>query len=283
MTENVLTSPPIQRSGSAAAEDTEIFAERRRQRRRTFTLVWLLRLGFLAAILLLWQQATTRGWVDPLLISTPREVFDAFREQLTDSLFWVDLRATFSGAMAGLCAGAVAGILCGLIFCRSVVLERAAAPYLTLMNSLPRPALAPIFILWFGLGFTPKALVAASVVFFLLMTTTMAALQSIDHDVKLLSQSLSMNARQRFLKVELPHALPSIVGALRLGAVYSVLGAVVSEMVGAYDGLGQRLVVTTNNFQVAESFAVLFAMGIMSMVIDYAILGLQRLATSRIR
>lgn len=283
MTENAVTSAPVQRTRPAAADDSDIFAERRRARRRTFILVWVLRLGFLVALYLLWQQATTRGWVDPLLISTPREVFDAFRHQLTDSVFWVDLRATFSGAMAGLLVGGVAGILAGLVFSRSEVLDRAAAPYLTLMNSLPRPALAPIFILWFGLGFTPKALVAASVVFFLLMTTTMAALKSIDHDVSLLTQSLSMNARQRFFKVELPHALPSIVGSLRLGAVYSVLGAVVSEMVGAYEGLGQRLVVTTNNFQVAESFAVLLAMGIMSMALDYAILGLQKLMRSRIR
>lgn len=283
MTENAVTSAPVQRTRPAAADDSEIFAERRRARRRTLTLVWVLRLGFLLAIYLLWQQATTRGWVDPLLISTPREVFDAFGHQLTDSVFWVDLRATFSGAMAGLFAGGVAGILAGLVFSRSEVLDRAAAPYLTLMNSLPRPALAPIFILWFGLGFTPKALVAASVVFFLLMTTTMAALKSIDHDVTLLTRSLSMNARQRFFKVEMPHALPNIIGSLRLGAVYSVLGAVVSEMVGAYEGLGQRLVVTTNNFQVAESFAVLLAMGIMSMVLDYTILGLQRLMQSRIR
>ena len=88
---------------------------------------------------------------------------------------------------------------------------------------------------------------------------------------------------QRFVKVEMPSALPSIVGALRLGAVYSVLGAVVSEMVGAYTGLGQRLVVLTNNFQVAESFAVLLAMGLLSMSLDYAISGLQRLVQSRTR
>jgi NitT/TauT family transport system permease protein len=284
MTENAVTAPPIPRARPAQVDDDRaIFAERRRARHRTNVLVWLLRVGILVAFVVLWQQSTLRGWIDPMLISTPREVYDAFRTQLTDPTFWVDLRATFSGAMAGLIAGGLAGILCGLVFTRSQVLERAVAPYLTLMNSLPRPALAPIFILWFGLGFLPKALVAASVVFFLLMTTTMAALQSIDHDVKLLSRSMSMNAHQRFFKIELPHAMPSIVGALRLGAVYAVLGAVVSEMVGAYEGLGQRLVITTNNFLVAESFAVLLAMGIMSMAPDYAILGMQKLATRRIR
>ena len=185
--------------------------------------------------------------------------------------------------MAGLTVGAVLGILSGVTFSRSPVIERAAGPFLTLVNSLPRPAFAPIFILWFGLGFGPKALVAASVVFFVLLTNTATALRGIDHDVDQLARSLSMTPVQRFVKVEMPTALPSIVGALRLGAVYSVLGAVVSEMVGAYTGLGQRLVVLTNNFQVAESFAVLLAMGLLSMSLDYAISGLQRLVKSRTR
>lgn len=263
--------------------DRDIFAERRRERQRTLITVWVLRIGILVGFVTLWHLATSREWIDPLFVSSPQAVAEAFVSMLTDATFWVDLRATFSGAMAGLFLGTVAGIFFGVLFTRSYVLERAAAPFLTLMNSLPRPALAPIFILWFGLGFAPKAMVAASVVFFLLMTTTMAALQSIDHDVNLLSRSLKMNARQRFFKIEMPHALPSIVGGLRLGAVYSVLGAVVSEMVGAYEGLGQRLVVTTNNFMVAESFAVLLSMGLMSMILDYSILGLQRLMKSRIR
>jgi len=266
-------------SGTTAYTDSTILGERRRARVKKNVIVWALRLGGLLAFVLLWRLVTATGIMDPTLISSPGAVGGAFIKQLADGTFWTDVTATFSGAMAGLVAGAVFGILAGVVFVRVPVLHVAARPFLTLMNSLPRPALAPIFILWFGLGFGPKALVAFSVVFFVLMTSTMGALQSIDHDISQLTTSLGMTRRQRFFKIELPAALPSIVGGLRLGAVYAVLGAVVSEMVGAYTGLGQRLVVVTNNFQVAETFAILLAMGLLSMVLDLSISGLQKLVT----
>lgn len=281
------TTTPI---GGAAAlanvpayDDSSILAERRKRKVQQTLSVWGLRIGVLAAFVLLWGSAVRMGWMDKTLISTPIDVATKFVTQLADSTFWVDVLATFSGAMAGLIAGAVLGILAGVVFARVEVLHIAAKPFLTLMNSLPRPALAPIFILWFGLGFGPKALVAFSVVFFVLMTSTMGALQALDHDIKQLTQSLGMSKAQRFFKIELPSALPSIIGGLRLGAVYSVLGAVVSEMVGAYTGLGQRLVVVTNNFQVAETFAILLAMGLLSMALDASISGLQKVVTNMTR
>lgn len=282
------TTERLPKTGPLAAAitpqpDLDLLAERARARRRETTLTWLLRIGALAVIIGGWYLASARNLVDPLLISGPQNVARAFVNQLSDSTFWTDAEATFTGAMFGLLLGACAGILSGVVFAHSRVIERAAAPFLTLANSLPRPALAPIFILWFGLGLMPKVLVAASVVYFLLLTNTASALTGIDHDIVQLTESLSMSARQRFLKIEMPSALPTIVGGLRLGAVYSVLGAVLSEMVGAYSGLGQRLVVLTNNFKVAESFAVLLAMGLMSMILDYAISGLQKLVQRHTR
>lgn len=279
MTTTAQAPGPIAPGTTSAYDDSVILGERKRARVRRQIQVWALRLGVLAAFVLLWNTVVQQGLMDATLVSTPGAVATSFVKQLADGTFWVDVLATFSGAMAGLVAGAVLGILAGVMFSRVEVLHIAAKPFLTLMNSLPRPALAPIFILWFGLGFGPKALVAFSVVFFVLMTSTMGALQALDHDIKQLTQSLGMKKAQRFFKIELPAALPSIIGGLRLGAVYSVLGAVVSEMVGAYTGLGQRLVVVTNNFQVAETFAILLAMGLLSMALDAAISGVQKLVT----
>ncbi|MCG2623101.1 ABC transporter permease [Arthrobacter sp. I2-34] len=278
--ETIAKAEPLRASASAPAyNDSTIIAERRRSRIKRQLSVWALRIGVLAVFVFSWAFMTGQGIMDPTLVSTPGDVGTSFIKQLADETFWTDVSATFSGAMAGLVSGAILGILAGVVFARVEVLHVAARPFLTLMNSLPRPALAPIFILWFGLGFGPKALVAFSVVFFVLMTSTMGALQGIDHDISQLTKSLAMTRKQRFFKIELPSALPAIVGGLRLGAVYSVLGAVVSEMVGAYTGLGQRLVVVTNNFQVAETFAVLVAMGLLSMVLDLSISGLQKLVT----
>lgn len=277
--EQHVTAP--QTDAAIAVMEDEIFAERRRNRRRTTVTVWLIRLVGAVVILGGWYLGVQRGVLNPMFVSSPEDVAKAFVTQFGDPRFWIDARSTFAGAMAGLVLGATLGIFTGVVFSRLPVLERAMSPFLTLVNSLPRPALAPIFILWFGLGFFPKALVAASVVYFLMLTTTVAALRGIDHDVMQLTRSLSMSPMQRFLKIELPSALPNIVGALRLGAVYSVLGAVLSEMVGAYFGLGQRLVILTTNFQVAESFAVLLFMGLMAMALDYAISGLEYIVKRR--
>ncbi|MDA3626170.1 ABC transporter permease [Saccharopolyspora sp. WRP15-2] len=266
-----------------SAMEHAVFAERRKRRNRVRLQVWAIRCAVAIVFVGGWYFASERGLINPLFISSPDAVAEGLVDQLADATFWTDVTATFAGALAGLAAGGLLGIVTGVVFSRSEVLERAATPFLTLANSLPRPALAPIFILWFGLGFGPKALVAGSVVYFVLLTSTLGALRGIDHDVVQLARSLSMSPVQRFLKIELPAALPSIVGALRLGAVYAVLGAVLSEMVGAYYGLGQRLVVLTSNFKVAESFAVLLFMGIMSMVLDYAIKSLEHVVASRSR
>ncbi|WP_228003033.1 ABC transporter permease [Nocardia australiensis] len=258
-----------------------IFAEQRRDRHKALFSIWALRVFWLALFLGVWSLASHRGIIDPLFISSPEDVGRAFVDQLTDRAFWVDVQSTISGAMLGLLVGASLGVLSGVILSRSEVLNRAVAPFVTLLNSLPRPALAPIFILWFGLGMVPKALVAASMVYFVLLTNTTSALRGIDHDIDQLSRSMSMSPWQRFVKIEFPSALPAIVGGLRLAAVYSVLGAVLSEMVGAYTGLGQRLVTLTNNFQVAESFAVILAMGLMSMLLDAGISLFQKVVEKR--
>ncbi|MFE1083381.1 ABC transporter permease [Brevibacterium sediminis] len=261
-------------------DDSGILVERRRDRMNNRVAVWGLRAGIFVAFIAAWGLLVRGGIMDPTLVSRPTDVGVAFIAQLVDPTFWDDVLATFGGAMAGLAAGAVTGIILAVVFTRVPVLYTAVRPFLTLLNSLPRPALAPIFILWFGIGFTPKALVAFTMVFFLLLTSTMGALESIEHDISQLTKSLGMTKIQRFFKIEIPAALPSIIGGLRLGAVYSILGAVVAEMVGSYVGLGQRIVIATNNFQVAETFAILVAMGLLAMLVDMAVSGLHKVVSN---
>lgn len=282
-TRSIHTAEPADSAAVGLRMEKEILAERRATRRRNTAAAWSLRLAVAAVAIFVWWLASYEHWVSPLMVSGPGSVAKAFVQQLSEGSFWTDAASTFGGAMAGLTAGAALGILTGVIFSRSALLERAMAPFLTFANSLPRPALAPIFILWFGLGFMPKAMVAASVVYFVLLTSTLSGLRGIDHDIQLLTQSLTMSARQRFLKVELPSALPSIVGGLRLGVVYSILGAVLSEMVGAYSGLGQRLTALTANFHVADAFAILVAMGVMTMALDLVVSGIEKLVRNSAR
>jgi NitT/TauT family transport system permease protein len=223
-----------------------------------------------------WEFLSATGIVKPFYISDPPSVLASLVGVLGQGTTWYNLWETFLAAAISLAAGSFLGIAAGVTLWRMPVLARALDPYITLFNSLPRPALAPIFIMWFGLGVTAKVFVAVTIVFFLLLLNTMAGLSNVDPDILTLANSLGASNAQRFWLVEVPSALPSIVAGLRLGAVYSVLGVVVSEMVASYYGLGQMLVKATNGFEVSLSFAVLALMAGMAVLLDLGVGLLQR-------
>jgi len=256
--------------------DEAIMAEKVDKKRRDNTVVRILMLLALIVFVGGWQLVHDLGIIDPTFISQPFDVITAFWTIITGPDIWVDIWSTFSAAILGLIIGSALGIFAGIALARMPRLERALQPYLTMINALPRPALAPIFILWFGLGTTPKVMVAVSIVFFILLLNTSAGIRAVNDDIKFLSRTLAMNSGQRFWLIELPHALPSIVAGLRLAAVYAVLGVVVSEIVAASHGLGQVLVMYTNQFAIAQSFAVLGLMALMAIVLDFGVSLLQR-------
>ena len=271
--------PPIQSLAPPPddAFDVRIITERRDKELRDTKRVVLIGTGVLIAVLGIWELMHATGLVKPIFISDPISVALAIGRLLTSAILWRAVMATFIASFCGLVMGAVLGILSGIAMAHSDVLRRALQPYLTVFNALPRPALAPIFILWFGLGAAPKIVVGATIVFFVLLANTMAGIRSVNADIGFLARSLGMSPWQTFRLIELPQAMPPIVAGLRLGAVYAVLGVVVSEIVAACEGLGQLLVQYTNQFAIAESFAVLAFTAILALVLDFAVSLLQRL------
>lgn len=227
--------------------------------------------GFLFTWWLLWKTEL----VNPLFISNPIKVAVSLVDILSSGEIWHHIWATFYASILALAVGASLGVLTGIMFAASPAIRRGMNPYLAIVNGIPRPALAPIFILWFGLGATPKVIVGASLVYFVLLLNTLAGMTNIDDDLVTLSRSLGMSRRQYFFMVQLPGSLPSIVAGLRLGAVYSVLGVVVSEIVASYSGLGQLMLQYTNQLDIAASLAVVALMSIMAVVLDLAVRLLQ--------
>jgi NitT/TauT family transport system permease protein len=171
----------------------------------------------------------------------------------------------------GLTIGASSGILSGLLLAEVPTFRAAVRPIITLLNALPRPALAPIFLVWFGLGIGSKVAVSVSIVYFLLLINTLAGVDGVDSDRLMLAKTLRMSRVQRFRYLQLPTASPSIIAGLRLGAVYSVLGAVVAEMVASTDGLGLLLVRAANQFDIAGSFAILFVLALLAYALDWVV------------
>lgn len=246
------------------------------RRRRERLMSWVARVLVVIIFSLAWWSLSATGLVNVNFVSTPWDVTVRIGEMLVDPEVWHEIWHTFQAAMLALAIGTALGVSCGLLFHRVRIIGKALNPFITLFNALPRPALAPLFILWFGLGVTAKVVVGVSIVFFILLLNTMAGMSMVDPDIRLLTDSLGPTRWQKFIYVELPTALPSIVAGLRLGAVYSVLGVVVSEIVAAYHGLGVLMVRAANTFDITGTMAVLVLMAVCAMVLDFAVRLIQR-------
>jgi NitT/TauT family transport system permease protein len=144
----------------------------------------------------------------------------------------------------------------------------AVLPYLAFLNAIPRIALAPILILWFGIGQSSKIALAVSVVVFVLILTVSAGVEGVQPEHLQLARVLRMKRIQRFRLILVPTSIPAIVAGLRLGAVYSVLAVVVSEMIASQSGMGNLLVQESNRFNIAGSFAILIMLGVMATLLD---------------
>jgi NitT/TauT family transport system permease protein len=230
----------------------------------------------LAVFLALWQSLTTFGIARPEFVSDPWSVLQEFVSMLGDSEVWANVRETTVAATIAMVTGSLAGIATAVLFWRYESVRRGLSPFVTILNALPRPALAPIFIMWFGLGVAPKVLVGASVVYFILLLNTLAGFANIQPDVRTLSDSLRIGPNRRLFMIELPSALPTIVAGLRLGAVYAVLGVIVSEIVASYAGLGQMLTIATNSFDITRAFAILMFTAGVAVALDTIVSLIQR-------
>lgn len=255
----------------AATLSAALLRDLRHSDRARLQTVWLLRGGVIVGVLGLWEALARLGVLSPQLTSMPSEVLAALGYYFTEGDIWTHVWATFVASAFGLLVGSVLGIASGVILGKSRTMERAFGPFVTTLNALPRVALAPIFLVWFGLGITPKVLVAASIVYFVLLVNTMAGLKNVDSDIAFLSKALAMGRIQRFRYVDFPSALPAITAGLRLGAVYSVLGVIVSEMVASQSGLGQVLVIATSNLQMDRAFAVIAVITAVATALDLLI------------
>ncbi|MDF1706158.1 MAG: ABC transporter permease [Aeromicrobium sp.] len=223
-----------------------------------------------------WQSLTLFEIARPEFVSDPVSVLREFISMLSESEVWSSVRETTVAATMAMVVGSLGGVATAVVFWRYASIRRGLNPFVTILNALPRPALAPIFIMWFGLGVAPKVLVGASVVYFVLLLNTLAGFKNVQPDVRTLSDSLRIGPNRRLFMIELPSALPTIVAGLRLGAVYAVLGVIVSEIVASYAGLGQMLTIATNSFDITRAFAILMFTAAVAVFLDAIVSLIQR-------
>jgi putative hydroxymethylpyrimidine transport system permease protein len=243
---------------------------------------WLLPATLLGLLLGAWQVAASTGAIaealdlEPFLVPSPAEIASSLWENraLLAENAWVTLREMLLGILCAL----VVGIGFATVMHRWRALRDAAYPLVVASQTIPIVVIAPILVVWFGYGITPKVVIVALICFFPITVSALDGLRSVDPDALKLMRTLDGSRWQRFVRVEAPSALPSVFTGTKIAVVLAPIGAVFGEWVGGSAGLGHLILTDNGNLEVAREFATVVVLSAMAL----ALMGLTALAERRV-
>jgi NitT/TauT family transport system permease protein len=228
--------------------------------------VWLLRLAVLGGVLLGWHLAS--GTLLPAFyISSPGKVLDVLMRWLSDGSIWKHIAATVSVLFTGYALGAIIGIAIGLWLGLNPRAERLVQPFIAALFGLPKIALLPLLVIAFGIGFTSKVVLVASVVVFLLLFATLAGVRDIDRDMVEGLRLMGATEAELTRKVRMPAILPWIYTGMRTAIGYALTTTVVSEALQSNRGLGYLIEHSAVTFNAAGVFAAVAVLLVLSTAI----------------
>ena len=215
----------------------------------------------------LWEGAVRWLQIPPFIAPAPSAVLASLVGGLSSRLylehFWITLYETLLGFLIA----AFAGIVMGAVIAQFRLVEQTMYPYLVALQTLPKIAIAPLIIVWFGFGISSKVIIAAMVGFFPVLVNVIVGLKTVDQSKLDLMRSLNATRWQTFRLVKFPNALPFVFAGLDIAIVFSVLGAIVGEFVGAQRGLGNLILQFNFGLDIAGVFAVMILLSIMGVVL----------------
>lgn len=229
-----------------------------------------LRILVLLAFLAAWQLASG-SLVDPLFISSPSAIVAQLVHWIGDGTLYSNTVITVQEVILGFALGAAAGIVIGFALAILDTLGRVVEPYMIALYSIPKVALAPLFIIWFGIDIQMKVLLAAVTVFFLVFLNTLAGARSVDPELINAARLMGASSRQILVKVVLPGSMSGVITGLRVGVPYALLGAVVGELVASNRGLGYLMLDSASQFRTAGVFAALAVVVLIAMILNAAV------------
>ena len=185
-----------------------------------------------------WKLVVVLSGLPPFVLPPPESVAARFVTAWTDGTMLPHAATTLSEVVLGFAVGGATGLVVGYGLARSRLIERLVSPYIVAAQAVPILSLAPLLALWFGNGLLAKVIIGGLIVFFPIAIATMVGIRSVDAGLLELARSLRANRRQILTTLEIPAALPSIFGGLRVGVTLAIVGAIVGEWAGADRGLG---------------------------------------------
>lgn len=233
-------------------------------------------LALLALLLALWEAAARALQLSALVLPPPSTVLQALWKGLASGYFWPHILASGTELLLGLAAGCAVGFIAGVLLAEVPVLRRLLMPYVVVSQVVPKLALMPLFIVWFGFGLAPTVVITALICFFPLLENTMTGLAAVPADRIELFRMLGASRLQTLLRLKLPSGLPSVLAGLRIAVVLALVGVVVGEFIGASRGLGALIIAAQGSMDTPLMFAVLVLIAILGLLLYQAILALER-------
>ncbi len=240
------------------------------------TATWLPALALALMALLLWEAAVRLFQVSPFIAPAPSAVVEALVREWS-SLADASL-VTAREILIGFVTSAIVGIGLALLIARFDGFGRALYPLVVLFQNVPKVALAPIFILWFGYGLAPKILLITVIAFFPVTLSMLAGIESVDPALLALMRSIGTGRTDILFKIRVPHSLPQLMAGLKIAATFSVIGAIVGEFAGASAGLGYMIQFASTQLDTPLLFAALTLVSILGVGFYYAAEILERIA-----
>lgn len=227
-------------------------------------------------IVLAWEFLIPVLGINDYVLPRPSMVVEAMGRQFTDALFWGHLEVTVRESAVGFAIGVGSAILLGTAISQVRLVEKTVMPYVVAFQTVPKVALAPLFVVWFGFGLTSKIVMAAVISFFPMLVNVIEGLRAAEADRIQMLKVFGASRTQIFRMVRLPSATPFIFAGLDIGIVFAILGAVVGEFIGAKQGLGYLLLQTNYNFDIAGMFSVLVVLSVLGLLAHFLIRFVQR-------
>ena len=226
--------------------------------------------------ILVWELVVRAFEVPTFIFPAPSQVAVALWRGFASGLYQKHLAHTLLETVLGFLLGSALGFFLGTAVALNRYVEYFFYPYIVMFQSLPKVALAPLIVVWFGLGLQSQVVNAALVAFFPLLVNTMVGLKSADEDRQKLMRSLAASESQIFWMLKLPNALPFVMAGLDVAMIFALIGAIVAEFVGARAGLGMLIQSMNFNMDVSGQFSVLLILSVVGLLLNRCILLIRR-------
>jgi NitT/TauT family transport system permease protein len=248
----------------------------RSRTRRTVAGAWPVATS-LVVFVLGWQAGVLVGGYPPFILPEPLVVARRFVDAWTDGTMWPHFATTLVEVLLGFAIGASLALVAGVLLARSRLAERLLSPYLVAAQATPVLALAPLIVLWFGPGLTSKLVITTLIVFFPVTIATMVGIRSVDPRLLEMAHAFRATSWQIVRQVEIPAALPAILGGMRVGVTLAVIGAIIGEWAGGERGLGVLINIARGSlFDIPLMFATLVTLALLGVALYLLMVAIER-------